>query len=258
MKKVIFLGGKKVGYLCLEALIQHPGIHVLQAISNCSDLYDASDRWYPCIRELAEKNNLPYKATNKINASDMIQKIRKLAPDIIFVAYYDQILSPSLFSIPKEGAVNLHLADAEKYRGCYPTVYAIINGEKEYGVTLHYIDEGVDTGYIIDKVTFPLLSTWTGKDLYEVATLEGVKLFERNLDAFVRGKVKARPQASAVGVKQYRRKQFPSHEISFSEDPERIYNKIRSLLFPPFPPPYFMIGEKKIVIQEYKQYDTSG
>lgn len=246
MKKIIFLGGKQIGHKCLKSLCKEKEIEIALAISNRSDLYDGEDRWYPKIHELAEQHAIPYMATDDINSDKMAAKIHSFSPDLMFVVYYDNILSQRIFSLTKEGTINLHLADAEKYRGCYPTTYAIINGETEYGVTLHYIDEGVDSGDIIDKEVFELKKEWTGKDLYRVATEKGYELFKRNVKNIISGNVKRRVQKSSAHISCYKRSQFPSHEISFEGTAEETMNRIRALLFPPFPPPYFISGIKNL------------
>ena len=64
MKKVIFVGGKQVGYDCLQCLCLHPGIQVSLIITNPSDLYKGTDKWYPSVKELADTYNIPYYATD--------------------------------------------------------------------------------------------------------------------------------------------------------------------------------------------------
>ena len=99
-----------------------------------------------------------------------------------------------------------------------------------------------------DKDTFKLKETWTGKDLYEIATMEGYQLFKRNLNSIVEGNVTHKAQKPGEDVKFYRRSQFPSHEIIFDGTGTDVYNRIRALLFPPFPVPYFHIGQKRFEI----------
>ena len=253
MKKIVFLGGKQIGYKCLQCLCKEKEIEIVLAISNMSDLYDSEDRWYPKIHELAGQHSIPYMATDDINSDKMVAKIHSISPDFMFVVYYDNILSQKIFSQAKEGTINLHLADAEKYRGCYPTTYAIINGETEYGVTLHYIDEGVDSGDIIDKEVFELQKEWTGKDLYRAATEKGYELFKRNIKNIISGNLKRRVQKSPAHISYYKRSQFPSHEITFEGKAGETLNRIRALLFSPFPPPYFYLGDKKFIIVEARE-----
>lgn len=250
MKKVIFFGGKKIGYRCLELLCSNSQISLSLIITNTSDLYDKNDRWYPKIYDLAVSHKIPYLSTDLPNSDEVISIIKGIEPDLMFVVYYDNILKPKLFKLAKEGVINLHLANAEKYRGCYSTTFAIINGEKEYGVTLHYIDEGIDTGPVIDKKVFELKREWTGKDLYDMATGEGFKLFQENLNSIIEENAVSQKQKTSEELKFYKKSQFPSHNITFEGSGEDVYNRIRALMFPPFPHPYFYIGDRKIYLRE--------
>ena len=78
--------------------------------------------------------------------------IKKLSPDIIIVSSFNQIIPKPIISIPKLGVINIHPSLLPKYRGATPTVWALMNGEKETGVTIHFIeDERIDNGNIITQ-----------------------------------------------------------------------------------------------------------
>lgn len=146
--RVLFAGGKDIGCGCLEYRIRESQSEVVGVfINRGSDT--AKNRWYRSVAEIALAHHIPVFAPRSINSAQMIDIIRDLAPDMIVVVYYDQILKREVIDIPPHGCVNLHMALAEEYRGCYPTTWALINGEERTGVTLHYIDEGIDTGDII-------------------------------------------------------------------------------------------------------------
>ena len=242
MKKVVFFGGKDVGSRCLKTLIEKTDVRLI--ITNTSDLDNGVE--YEKISFIALDCKIPHIVTNNPHTDKILSLIKDISPDFIFVVYYDAILKFELFNIPKEGAINLHLADAEKYRWCFPTTHAIINGDMEYGATLHYIDKGIDTGDIIGKTRFSLKRSYTGKDLYKKATEEGVKLFERKLPLILKGEVSSTPQIKK-SEHAYNR-EFPSHEITFEGSGRQVYNKIRALVFEPFPMPHFYIGKNKYEI----------
>jgi methionyl-tRNA formyltransferase len=77
-------------------------------------------------------------------------------PGIIIVWSYSMILPPPVLEVPPRGAVNVHGGPLPEYRGGHVAQWAIINGERDFGVTLHYLDEGIDTGPIIEARRFPL------------------------------------------------------------------------------------------------------
>jgi len=87
-----------------------------------------------------------------------LEQLRALSPDIIVVWSYSMILPPEIIKLPRLGCVNLHGGILPEYRGGHVMQWAIINGERETGVTLHYINEAIDTGPIIAKAKFPIES----------------------------------------------------------------------------------------------------
>lgn len=246
--RVIFAGGKNVGCGCLEYLLLDREVDLVAVFVNPkSDT--AANRWYPSAAEIAMVHGIPVFSPPSINAPKSKEQIRALNPDLLVVVYYDQILKRDVIGIPKRGCINLHMALAEEYRGCYPTTWAIINGEKRTGVTLHYIDEGVDSGDIIAQREVPVDASDTGIDLYEKCTQNAIGLFRETFPLIETGMAPRRRQVSTEQTKYYRR-EFPSRKIDFGKSGADIYNHIRALTFPPFPPPYFYIGEKKMIIVE--------
>ena len=86
----------------------------------------------------------------------LVEQLRALAPTLIVVWSYSMRLPRELLDIPPRGAVNVHGGTLPEYRGPHVTQWAILNGESEFGVTLHYMDEGMDTGPVIAEQRFPL------------------------------------------------------------------------------------------------------
>lgn len=246
--RILFIGGKNIGCGCLRHMTESRA-DVVGIIVNPADT--AKDRWYESAAEIGMANNIPVYAPEKLNSPESTALIKRLAPDIIFVVYYDQILKPAIINIPAKGCINLHMALAEEYRGCYPTTWAILNGETKAGVTIHYIDEGVDTGDIIAQKEVTINDEDTGKTLYDKCTKAGIELFREQFPLIMSGKASRRKQVTNDNTRYYRRK-FPTQEIDFSKPGDKILNHIRAHLFEPFPPPFFYIGKRKFIIREEK------
>src|SRR5262245_7559436 len=132
MSRILFMCGKKIGYE-ISRFLQTQKDHEIRYLVND---YESTSSWYDTPRKLG----VPEITEKDISSFD---------PDLLIVAFYDRILKEDTFRRPRLGAWNLHLADAERYRGAYPTIWAIRNGDKTYGVTLHLIDKGIDTGPIL-------------------------------------------------------------------------------------------------------------
>ena len=232
------MGGKFVGYGCLEYLLETQD--VVGVYVNPSDT--AADRWYPSVSEPALKNHVPVFLYN-VNDSESVATIKSLKPDIITVVYYDQILKSEIINIPPLGAINIHLALAEQYRGCYPTTWALINGATTTGVTIHYISEGIDAGDIIADKEVAISHDCTGEDIYYQLTSVAIDLFKETFPKIA----KITPRKQDGRNARYYKREFPSREITLDE---KTYNRVRALLFKPFPPPYIKIGKRKFIIKE--------
>ena len=238
------MGGKNVGYGCLRYLIDN-GKNIVGVFINKKGEF-IQNRWFNSTAELALRNNIPLFMPDKVNSPETIKLVRKINPEMIVIVYYDQILRKEIIEIPRCGCINLHLALAEDYRGCYPTTWTIINGETRTGVTLHYIDENVDSGDIIAQAEIKIEESDTGKTLYNKCTEKGIELFSEVFPKLEKGKVNARKQIHNK-VKYFNRI-FPSKKIDFTKSGKEIYNFVRALIFEPFDPPYFYIGETKMIV----------
>lgn len=244
MKRVLFLGGKSIGCRCFEYLLTVEGIQIIGAFVNPGD--DAPGRRYPSLGELAKDAGIPVYTTN-IN-QEVATLIGNLQPHLIVVVYYDRILKREVINVPPMGCINLHFALAEKYRGCYPTTWAIIDGQDHTGVTIHYINEGIDSGDIISQKRIDITPSETGVSLYKKCTQDGVRLFRETFPKILDETAARRPQEYTYRTQSHSR-QFPDQRIIVSQ---QVANKIRGLYFPPFPLPYILIGSKKFVIVEEK------
>jgi methionyl-tRNA formyltransferase len=245
----VFLGGKNIGYECLKYLLEK-GENVVGAFINT---YEGKNKetWYNWTLDVALEYHIPVYRYEDINSRESIKVIKNMKPDIIFTIYYDQILEQEVIDIPTRHCINLHFGLSEEYRGCFPTTWVLINGEKETGITLHIIDENIDSGNIIAQEKVSIDDFYTGESLYNELTLSGFELFVEYFDKIKDGNFETRKQMVSKNTKYYNR-QFPNKEIDFNKPGEEIYNFIRALIFPPFEYPYFFIGKEKYTIQKEK------
>lgn len=233
-ERIVFLGGKDIGCKILEHLLVMG--EPVKGVLTDPDTTN-SESWYHSIQNLAYSNsNNPTMYSSNKNDWNFI---KSLEPDLIIVAYYDGILPKEIINLPKHGCINIHLADAEKYQGCYPAMHAIMNGDKEFGVTIHKIDEGIDTGDIYVKWNFPIDKDMTGKELYDKATDIGFRMFQYFWDVHKAGMIKAKTQkAGAI----YHKRELPSKEVEVRGNDKR---KILALDFEPHKPCYVQIGKRR-------------
>lgn len=149
---------------------------------------------FPPVKETALAHNLPVYQPVKVKDEEFVETLRKLEPEVIVVVAFGQILSKEILSMPKYGCVNVHASLLPKYRGSAPIQWAVINGEKESGVTTMLMNEGIDTGDMLKKVVVPLDEKETGGSLFDKLAGEGAKLLVETLKELEQGTATRTPQ----------------------------------------------------------------
>ena len=146
------------------------------------------------------------------------------------------------------GCLNIHPAFLPQYRGRYSTAHAIFNGENHTGVTLHWMDEGTDTGPIIFQAPIAIEPDDTAKSLYQKFIIEGEKLFLKFLDLWLAKKsIPSRNQDNSLAT--YYPKALPNNgKIDWAWPGEKIKNFIRAMTFEPYPPIEINIQDKVMII----------
>lgn len=131
---------------------------------------------------LSKKINVPIYTEKDINSKTFIEKMFKSNPDLFISVFLNQIFKPELLSIPRIGALNIHPALLPAYRGLSPVFWALANGEKKTGITIHWIDEKIDSGKIISQKEVLILSKDTEFSLYLRCVNEGISLLRTTFD----------------------------------------------------------------------------
>lgn len=142
---------------------------------------------YTPVKEKALEYNIPVYQPVKVRDPQVIDQIRALAPEVIVVVAFGQILPKALLDIPPLGCINVHASLLPKYRGAAPIQWAVINGEKVSGVTTMYMGEGLDTGDMILKSTVVLEEKETGGSLHDKLAPLGADLLVKTLDMLKAG-----------------------------------------------------------------------
>lgn len=140
----------KIGYFA-DGPWSHTTIELLSKMAGVSILfivprYDTQD---PVLRRWAEKLNIPFILAENVNQNSFIKKVKNFNADLFLSMSFNQILKAPILSVPHKGFINCHAGRLPFYRGRNPLNWALINDEKEFGITVHFIDEGIDTGDII-------------------------------------------------------------------------------------------------------------
>ncbi len=148
---------------------------------------------FASIASAARFYNIPTYSPQDVNAPDFIEQLRHLKIDLILSVSCPQIFKEDLINVPEKGCLNLHGADLPEYRGIMPSFWMLAHGEQEAGVTLFYVNAGIDTGDVIGKRKFPILSTDSLNSFVIRAKQEACDLALDALDEIETGTVKTTP-----------------------------------------------------------------
>lgn len=164
---------------------------------------------------------------------DGIEKLYAVENLVFFSLEYDRIIDTNQF-ISKE-LFNVHFSKLPAYRGVYTCAWAILNGGRTTGVTMHKIDNGIDTGDIVDQIEFPIETGQTCRDLYFKCNRYGVELFKRNIRKILDRNYKAKPQ-SGYGASYYSKSSidYKNLRIDLNKTAFEVHNQIRAFIFPEY------------------------
>ncbi len=208
----------------------------------------------PPVKECALALGIPVLQPEKVRDGDFIETLRSLHPDCIIVAAFGQIIPEEILEIPPFGCLNIHASLLPKYRGASPVQRAVMEGEKESGVTLMRMDRGLDTGDIIAQKVVPLSADETGGSLFDRLSIAGAELLIETLPSVFDG--------TAVYTKQPKESPTPYASmitremgiLDFGESAEKLERLVRGL--DPWPGASAYLNGKNLKI--YKSSVTKG
>lgn len=230
IKNVVFMGTPDFAVSTLQALIDSEKYQV-QAVFTQPDKpkgRGGAVQMSP-VKELALQAGIPVYQPVKIREEQWVEKMRELQPDAIVVVAFGQIIPKSILELPPYGCINVHGSLLPLYRGAAPIQWAVINGDRESGVTTMRMDAGVDTGDMILKETVTLAADETGGSLFDKLSVAGAGLLIRTLEALDQGTAvfEKQPEESPTPYAAMLTKK--DGQIDWSMDAERIECLIRGL-----------------------------
>ena len=193
--RIVFMGTPDFAVGTLQALVES-GKHEIAAVVTQPDRPKGRGQkmLMTPVKEYALSQGLPVYQPAKVKTPEVIAQLRELRPEIIVVAAFGQLLNQELLALPPLGCVNVHASLLPKYRGAAPIHYAILQGEKESGVTIMQMDIGMDTGDMLSKVIVPIGSEMTMGELHDELKVKGAELLVRTLDELASGAAKPEKQ----------------------------------------------------------------
>ena len=240
--KSIVLGYHNIGCVGIEALLRN-GFEIAAVFTHKDDTRE--NVWFDSVAELAASRGIPVFAPEDINHPLWVKRIKDLAPDIIFSFYYRNMIKRPILDIPAAGCLNLHGSLLPKYRGRCPINWVLVNGEKETGVTLHYMTPKPDDGDIVHQKKIVITDDDTAKSLHEKAAKAASILLDEVLPQIKDGTAPREPQDHSKAT-YYGGRRPADGQIDWTVPAGQVCNLVRAVTRP-YPGAFSHIANEKCV-----------
>jgi len=196
---------------------------------------------------------------NDLRSSDGLERIARLNPEMAISVMFGYLLKSDFLGLLPKGCINLHPAYLPYNRGTYPNVWSIVD-QTPAGVTLHYVDDGIDTGDIIRQKKVPVLCTDTGETLYHKLEAAGVQLLRESWPDIRAGRIQRTPQVRESGTTHKTGDVARIDEIQLTGcyRAEDLLNILRARTFPPHPGAFIRSEGRKVHIRIQFEEENDG
>ncbi|MBQ7021830.1 MAG: methionyl-tRNA formyltransferase [Phascolarctobacterium sp.] len=194
------------------------------------------------VKEYALSQGFEVHQPQRVKTPEFVAQLKEMNPDLIVVAAFGQLLSKEILDMPKYGCINVHASLLPKYRGAAPIHYAIMQGEKESGVTIMQMDIGMDTGDMIKKVVVPIGENMTMGELHDELKVKGAELLLEVIEDIEAGKGQPEKQSEEEATYASLLKR-EMERIDWSKAAADIHNLIRG--FNPAPGAFTKLPDGK-------------
>ena len=230
--KIVFMGTPDFAVPCLRTLAE--SAHEVAAVFTQPD--KPKGRGYKLIptpvKAAAAEYDIPVYQPLSLrkgeDAEESMRVLREIAPDLIVVTAYGQILPKEILELPKYGCINIHASLLPKYRGAAPINWVLLNGEKETGVTSMQMSEGLDTGDMLIKRATPIGENETCEELYARLSAMGGEVLAETIDALENGSLSPEVQDDSLSCYSPMIRTEMS-ALDFSKTAAEVHNTIRGV-----------------------------
>ena len=241
--RAVVLAYHNMGCAGLEALLRS-GFEVAAVFTHRDNPQE--NIWFSSVATLAASKGIPVFAPGDINHPMWVQKVRDLKPDIIFSFYYRDMVKSEILAIPPQGCLNLHGSLLPAYRGRCPINWVLVNGEKETGVTLHYMTVKPDDGDIVGQKAVAITNDDTARSLFDKLVTAAGSMLDEVLPLVRDGRAQRRPQDHQHSSYFGGRKPADG-AIDWSKDATAVRNLVRAVT-QPYPGAFSYVGDRKCSI----------
>lgn len=253
--KIIFMGTPDFAAASLEALINSK--HEVLAVVTQPDKPKGrkGELTSSPVKLIALEKGIEVYQPLKVRDEEFIETIRSYKPDVIVVVAFGQIIPQSILVMPKYGCVNIHGSLLPKYRGAAPIQWAVLDGEKETGITTILMDKGIDTGDMLLKKTIQIAEDETSGSLFDKLMALGAETILETLEGLEEGRLT--PIKQGESPTDYAKMLTKAMgEIDFNKSAKELDCFVRGM--DPWPSAYTSLGGKTLKIWKVKHVKGSG
>lgn len=238
MPRIVFMGTPDFAVKSLEACLEL-GEVVAVVTQPDKPRGRGQDVSFSPVKQLAVAKGVPVLQPVKLRGTPFADELRALSPDVAVVTAYGKILPKDVLDVPKHGCVNVHASLLPRFRGAAPIQWAIAHGDAVTGVCLMRMDEGMDTGPVIDRAELPILPTDTSATLHDKLAALGGEVLKRALPRYLAGELQPVPQPE-VGVVMAPMIQKEDGQLDFTRPAVELERRLRA--FTPWPGAFTHLG----------------
>lgn len=236
MTKIIFMGTPQFAVPSLEAVAALPDVEIIQVITQPDRPAGRGQTLQPSpVKAKALERGLPVWTPTSLKKSEDIEQLRQLAPDLMVVVAYGEILRQRVLDIPPLGTLNVHASLLPRHRGAAPIVGALLAGETETGVTIMRLDAGMDTGDILTMRSIPIFPHQDTGTLTPLLAQLGADLLAETIPQWIAGTITPQPQDHSEATATHLIKKEDGN-VNWNEPALTIERKIRA--YAPWPGTY--------------------
>lgn len=241
---VIFMGTPEFAVPCLERVIEDGHTVSLVVTQGDKPRGRGQKLMPPPVKACALEHGIPVFQPTTLKDEAVQEELRRHNADVIVVVAYGKILPPAVLDMPPHGCVNVHASLLPRYRGAAPIQWAVLNGERESGVTTMYMDAGLDTGDMLLKSTCPITEDMTAGELHDALSVQGAALLSDTLKALENGTLTRTPQTGESNYAPMLDKGLCA--MDFKKSAADLHNQVRGLN--PWPTATAKVGGKTLKI----------
>jgi methionyl-tRNA formyltransferase len=248
--RIIFMGTPEFAVASLDALVK-AGYNIVGVITAPDKAAGRGlQLQQSAVKKYAVENNLNILQPEKLKDPEFLEQLKSLHADLQIVVAF-RMLPEVVWNMPPMGTVNLHGSLLPQYRGAAPINWAIINGEKETGVTTFKLKHEIDTGDILLQHSFPILENENAGDVHDKMKEIGAQLLVKTVKALADNSIKELPQLSTINYQPSTFLHAPkifteTCKIDWNKPVDEVYNLIRGLA--PYPAAFTLFNGKKLKV----------